>query len=139
MTQSKPQPGSSDFEAEHGAKRMAVGAPNAARRALRRARTSPEGGDAPGLNAVIRAFVKSCEELGIGGARQRRRLRRPHPPGAWSSSTAPAYAGFAGAAAASRLLLRANPFAYPVRDARGRERLVDVSCDRDRARTPARD
>jgi ATP-dependent phosphofructokinase / diphosphate-dependent phosphofructokinase len=88
------------------------------------------GGDAPGLNAVIRAFVKTCEPLGID---------------VWGSED-----GFEGLIQPGRLVQlsrasvrgilpkggsilgcsnRANPFAYPIKDRRGRERTVDVSDD----------
>ena len=86
------------------------------------------GGDAPGLNAVLRAFVRTCAGLGIE---------------VWGSED-----GFEGLIQPHRLVRldrkavrgilpkggsilgcsnRANPWAYPVKDARGRERYVDVS------------
>jgi 6-phosphofructokinase 1 len=88
------------------------------------------GGDAPGLNAVLRAFVKTCEPLGIE---------------VWGSED-----GFEGLIQPGRLVHltrasvrgilpkggsilgcsnRANPFAYPLKDRRGRETAVDVSDD----------
>jgi len=88
------------------------------------------GGDAPGLNAVLRAFVKTCEPLGIE---------------VWGSED-----GFEGLIQPGRLVQlsrasvrgilpkggsilgcsnRANPFAYPVVDKRGHETAVDVSDD----------
>ena len=86
------------------------------------------GGDAPGLNAVLRAFVKTCDAQGI--------------------EVLGSEDGFTGLVEADRLIRMtprrvrgilpkggsilgcsntANPFAYPVKDARGRERLIDVS------------
>ncbi len=99
-----------------------------ARAAFRRVCILTGGGDAPGLNAVLRAFVKTCEELEIE---------------VYGSED-----GFEGLIQAGRMLRltrasvrgilpkggsvlgcsnRANPFAYPTRDAHGKVAYTDVS------------
>jgi ATP-dependent phosphofructokinase / diphosphate-dependent phosphofructokinase len=86
------------------------------------------GGDAPGLNAVLRAFVKTCaamdievygSEDGFEGLIQPDRLVKLDR--ATVRGILPKGGSILGCSN------RANPFAYPTRDARGRERLVDVS------------
>jgi 6-phosphofructokinase 1 len=86
------------------------------------------GGDAPGLNAVIRAFVKSGEQLGLEilgsedgfeGLIQPGRLRRLGRGSV--RGILPKGGSILGCSN------RANPFAYPKLDARGNEQLVDVS------------
>ena len=86
------------------------------------------GGDAPGLNSVIRAFVKASEDLGIevlgsedgfeGLIQSGRlvRLRRSSVRG-----ILPKGGSILGCSN------RANPFAYPEKDRRGRERVRDMS------------
>jgi 6-phosphofructokinase 1 len=86
------------------------------------------GGDAPGLNAVVRAFTKAASELGIEvlgsedgfeGLIQNRpfvRLDRNAVRG-----ILPKGGSILGCSN------RANPFAYPRADKSGRQQLVDVS------------
>ncbi len=95
---------------------------------IKRACILTGGGDAPGLNAVIRAFVKTCVDLdievygsedGFEGLIQPDRLVRLKK--ASVRGILPKGGSIIGCSN------RANPFAYPTRDARGRERFVDVS------------
>jgi phosphofructokinase-like protein len=86
------------------------------------------GGDAPGLNAVIRAFVKTCEELeievygsedGFEGLIQAGRLVRLTRTSV--RGILPKGGSILGCSN------RANPFAYPTRGPRGKTVAVDVS------------
>src|SRR5436190_931058 len=106
-------------------------APRKARRAahkVRRACILTGGGDAPGLNAVIRAFVKTCgtagievygSEDGFEGLIQSGRLVKLNNTSV--RGILPRGGSILGCSN------RANPFAYPQRDQRGYERTVDVS------------
>jgi phosphofructokinase-like protein len=96
--------------------------------AIRRACILTAGGDAPGLNPVLRAFVKTAEaadfevygsEDGFEGLIQPDRLVKLKP--ASVRGILPRGGSILGCSN------RANPFAYPVHDAKGRERFVDVS------------
>jgi phosphofructokinase-like protein len=96
--------------------------------AVRRVCILTAGGDAPGLNAVLRAFVKSAARLGyevygsedgFEGLIHDGRLVQLTP--ATVRGILPKGGSILGCSN------RANPFAYPVRDSRGRERLIDVS------------
>ena len=95
---------------------------------MRRACILTAGGDAPGLNAVLRAFVKTAVGLGVEvygsedgfeGLIQDGRLVPLTP--ATVRGILPKGGSILGCSN------RANPFAYPVRDAKGRERTIDVS------------
>ncbi len=86
------------------------------------------GGDAPGLNAVLRAFVKTCTERnievygsedGFEGLIQPGRLVKLKPSSV--RGILPRGGSILGCSN------RANPFAYPTRDKRGKEITVDVS------------
>jgi ATP-dependent phosphofructokinase / diphosphate-dependent phosphofructokinase len=86
------------------------------------------GGDAPGLNAVLRAFVKTCDDAGIEvygsedgfeGLIQPGRLVKLKPHSV--RGILPKGGSILGCSN------RANPFAYPARDSRGREHFSDVS------------
>jgi phosphofructokinase-like protein len=86
------------------------------------------GGDAPGLNAVVRAFVKSCADIGIevlGSEDGFEGLIQPgrlvHLGRSNVRGILPRGGSILGCST------RANPFAYPVTDVRGRERLEDMS------------
>jgi len=95
---------------------------------LRRVCILTAGGDAPGLNAVLRAFVKTASQLGLEvygsedgfeGLIQDGRLIELTP--ATVRGILPKGGSILGCSN------RANPFAYPVRDSHGHERLIDVS------------
>ncbi len=86
------------------------------------------GGDAPGLNAVLRAFTKTCGDRGIEvlgsedgfeGLIQEGRLQRLDRNSV--RGILPKGGSILGCSN------RANPFAYPERDKRGKERFIDVS------------
>lgn len=86
------------------------------------------GGDAPGLNAVLRAFVKTCAEAGIEvygsedgfeGLIQPGRLVKLTP--ATVRGILPRGGSILGCSN------RANPFAYPSVDKKGKPTVVDVS------------
>ena len=86
------------------------------------------GGDAPGLNPVLRAFVKTCAELdievygsedGFEGLIQSGRLVKLS--NASVRGILPKGGSILGCSN------RANPFAYPARNARGKEVITDVS------------
>jgi 6-phosphofructokinase 1 len=96
--------------------------------AYRRVCVLTGGGDAPGLNAVLRAFVKSGSELGIDvygsedgfeGLIQEDRLVHLRPESV--RGILPKGGSILGCSN------RANPFAYPVKNRRGGEAFVDVS------------
>ena len=88
------------------------------------------GGDAPGLNAVIRAFVKACEPLGIEVYGSEDGFEGLIQPGRLVLLTR---ASVRGILPKGGSILgcsnRANPFAYPVKDKRDRETTIDVSED----------
>lgn len=88
------------------------------------------GGDAPGLNAVIRAFVKTCATLGIEVYGSEDGFEGLIQPGRLVKLDR---ASVRGILPKGGSILgcsnRANPFSYPARDARGREKLVDLSDD----------
>ena len=95
--------------------------------ATRRVCILTAGGDAPGLNAVLRAFVKTASRLGIEvygsedgfeGLIHDGRLVPLTP--ATVRGILPKGGSILGCSN------RANPYAYPIRDARGRERVIDV-------------
>jgi phosphofructokinase-like protein len=86
------------------------------------------GGDAPGLNAVLRAFTKTCCDLdievlgsedGFEGLIQEGRLQRLDRNSV--RGILPKGGSILGCSN------RANPFAYPARDKRGKEHFIDVS------------
>jgi len=96
--------------------------------AFRRVCILTGGGDAPGLNAVIRAFVKTCEAIGIevfGSEDGFDGLIQPGHLVTLSRASVQGILPKGGSILGCSN--RANPFAYPTRDARGRETLVDVS------------
>jgi 6-phosphofructokinase 1 len=104
--------------------------PRPRRHRIERACILTGGGDAPGLNAVLRAFVKTCTSVGIEvlgsedgfeGLIQPNRLVKLTP--ASVQGTLPKGGSILGCSN------RANPFAYPTRGARNKEKLVDVSAD----------
>jgi 6-phosphofructokinase 1 len=95
---------------------------------IKRACILTGGGDAPGLNAVVRAFVKTgCaagfevygSEDGFEGLIHTERMVNLKP--ASVRGILPRGGSILGCSN------RANPFAYPTRDAKGRERFVDVA------------
>jgi 6-phosphofructokinase 1 len=86
------------------------------------------GGDAPGLNAVIRAFVKTCEPLGIevhGSEDGFEGLIQPDRVVKLTRASVRGILPKGGSILGCSN--RANPFAYPVKDRRGRETTADVS------------
>jgi 6-phosphofructokinase 1 len=86
------------------------------------------GGDAPGLNAVLRAFVKTAEGLGIETFGSEDGFEGLIHPGRMVRMTRDTVRGILPkGGSVLGCSNRANPFSYPVVDARGRERLVDVS------------
>jgi 6-phosphofructokinase 1 len=86
------------------------------------------GGDAPGLNAVLRAFVKTCEQLGIEVYGSEDGFEGLIEPNRLVRMTRRSVRGILPkGGSVLGCSNRANPFAYPMRDARGREKLVDVS------------
>jgi len=113
---------------ERGAKARRGTRARVASKGFRRVCILTGGGDAPGLNAVLRAFVKTCEEHeievygsedGFEGLIQAGRLVRL--TNASVRGILPKGGSILGCSN------RANPFAYPSRGPRGREQLVDVS------------
>jgi 6-phosphofructokinase 1 len=86
------------------------------------------GGDAPGLNAVIRAFVKTCAELEIEVYGSENGFEGLIEQGAMVKLTR---ASVRGILPKGGSILgcsnRTNPFAYPYRNKRGKEALRDVS------------
>lgn len=88
------------------------------------------GGDAPGLNAVLRAFVKTCDGLGIEAFGSEDGFEGLIQPGRMTRMTRDTVRGILPKGGSILgCSNRANPFAYPTVDARGREKLVDVSAD----------
>jgi phosphofructokinase-like protein len=86
------------------------------------------GGDAPGLNAVIRAFVKTCTASGIEVYGSEDGFEGLIQPGRLIKLNRTSVRGILPRGGSILgCSNRANPFAYPERDARGRERMVDVS------------
>jgi 6-phosphofructokinase 1 len=86
------------------------------------------GGDAPGINAVLRGFVKACDDLGVevygsedgfDGLIQRRPLARLSR--ASVRGILPKGGSILGCSN------RSNPFAFPVRDQAGSQDVKDVS------------
>jgi 6-phosphofructokinase 1 len=99
-----------------------------ARGSVRRACILTGGGDAPGLNAVIRAFVKTCASSGIEVYGSEDGFEGLIQPGRLIKLNRTSVRGILPRGGSILgCSNRANPFAYPERDARGRERLVDVS------------
>lgn len=99
-----------------------------ARSAIRRACILTGGGDAPGLNAVVRAFVKTATSLGIevyGSEDGFEGLIQPDRLVKLTSASVRGILPRGGSILGCSN--RANPFAYPTRDSRGREQLKDVS------------
>jgi phosphofructokinase-like protein len=128
MTQTRRQPAGRSSKRTGGATRTERERPGRQRKKIRRVCILTGGGDAPGLNAVIRAFVKSCSEIGIDVLGSEDGFEGLIAPGRLVELSR---SGVRGILPRGGSILgcstRANPFAYPVRDARGRERLVDVS------------
>jgi phosphofructokinase-like protein len=94
----------------------------------RRACILTSGGDAPGLNAVLRAFVKTCAGIGIevyGSEDGFEGLIQPNRIVKLDIASVRGILPKGGSILGCSN--RANPFAYPSRDARGRERLTDMS------------
>jgi len=96
---------------------------------LRRVCILTGGGDAPGLNAVLRAFVRACVAKGVevvGSEDGFDGLVRTD-----GGIKLLDLAAIRGVLPLGGSILgcsnRANPWAYPMKDARGREKLVDVS------------
>jgi len=88
------------------------------------------GGDAPGLNAVLRAFVKTAEGLGIETFGSEDGFEGLIHPGRMVRMTRDTVRGILPkGGSVLGCSNRANPFSYPVIDARGREQLIDVSGD----------
>jgi len=98
--------------------------------AVRRVCILTAGGDAPGLNAVLRAFVKTAEGLGIETFGSEDGFEGLIHPGRLVRMTRGTVRGILPkGGSVLGCSNRANPFSYPTTDARGRERLVDVSGD----------
>src|SRR5262245_40355751 len=88
------------------------------------------GGDAPGLNAVIRAFVKTCAELGIEVYGSEDGFEGLIQPGRLVKLDRSSVRGILPKGGSILgCSTRANPFAYPVRDTDGSETHVDLSDD----------
>jgi 6-phosphofructokinase 1 len=111
-----------------GRRKKSASAAARRRPALRRVCLLTGGGDAPGLNAVIRAFVKTCEPLGIEVHGSEDGFEGLIHPGRLVRLTR---ASVRGILPKGGSILgcsnRANPFAYATRDRRGRVKTVDVS------------
>jgi 6-phosphofructokinase 1 len=98
--------------------------------AVRRVCILTGGGDAPGLNAVLRAFVKTAEGLGIETFGSEDGFEGLIHPGRLVRMTRDTVRGILPkGGSVLGCSNRANPFSYPITDARGRERLIDVSDD----------
>lgn len=86
------------------------------------------GGDAPGLNAVLRALVKTCHGLGIAVYGSEDGFEGLiHPDRMVELEPADVRGILPRGGSILGCSNRTNPFAYPTRDAKGRERFVDVS------------
>jgi 6-phosphofructokinase 1 len=86
------------------------------------------GGDAPGLNAVIRAFVKTCSDIGIevyGSEDGFEGLIQPGRLVKLKTSSVRGILPKGGSILGCSNT--ANPFSYPTRDAKGNPKLIDVS------------
>jgi len=86
------------------------------------------GGDAPGLNAVLRAFVKTCAELGIevlGSEDGFEGLIKGDGLVELVPTSVRGILPHGGSILGCSN--RANPFAYPTRDAQGNQSFPDVS------------
>jgi phosphofructokinase-like protein len=103
-------------------------APAATSGAVRRVCILTGGGDAPGLNAVLRAFVKTGLGLGLeiyGSEDGFEGLIQPNRLVNLKLGSVRGILPRGGSILGCSN--RANPFAYPTRDARGNETYVDVS------------
>jgi 6-phosphofructokinase 1 len=108
----------------------------ASRAAVKRAPAEPvkrvciltAGGDAPGLNAVLRAFVKTSDRLGLDVFGSEDGFEGLIHPGRLPRMTRDTVRGILPkGGSVLGCSNRANPFSYPTHDARGREKLIDVS------------
>src|SRR5688500_14336977 len=96
--------------------------------AVRRVCILTGGGDAPGLNAVLRAFVKTAEGLGIETFGSEDGFEGLIHPGRLVRMTRDTVRGILPkGGSVLGCSNRANPFSYPITDERGRERLIDRS------------
>jgi len=95
---------------------------------VRRACILTGGGDAPGLNAVLRAFVKTCTECGIevyGSEDGFEGLIQPGRLVKLKNASVRGILPRGGSILGCSNI--ANPFSYPTRDESGADKLVDVS------------